>query len=120
MEPGTPLPWKTNGLPEPYFGHTEDTLPHAIWSVGQKDDYPQFVCCGDWEYRGAPTSEERVANLRYIAHACNNFEALLSALKLYFKLDNDRHAGVKLTDADWAECHHAAERALSIAQAEGR
>lgn len=44
--------------------------------------------------------------------------ALLEALRLYIKLDNDRRSGCQITAEDWAECYQTAS--IAIAKATGQ
>ena len=48
--------------------------------------------------------------------ATNAHEALLAALRLYLKLDNDIRAGCEIDPADWAECYQAAQAAIAKAK----
>ena len=41
-------------------------------------------------------------------------DALLKAVRLYMKLDCDRHAGIDLRDSDWGECWEAADAAIGM------
>lgn len=58
------------------------------------------------------TREGDLANARRMGAA----RELEDALTLYVKLDNDRRAGCRVDDADWAEAHQAALAALAKAR----
>jgi hypothetical protein len=77
-------------------------IPDNYYNVYSED--------GDLVADHIPTEEK--ANL--IASA----PELFSALKLYIKLDNDHHAGLRLSASDWYECYANAEKAMSKVQGE--
>lgn len=58
------------------------------------------------------------AHADFILRACNSHDALVAALVLYVKLDNDKRSGCRIRAEDWAECHQAATRALAKARGE--
>lgn len=112
----TPTPWRDNG----YTAHEEYNKACAVWTA----DSGTFICATSRGEKRKHDADEDTqdANARFIAHACNAHDELLTALREaenVIRWAAQEAAGRVKAEIVNGWTHHADKFRAAIAKAEG-